>query len=311
MVINCDDLSFERIVNEPNRGIGKTRLAFLRDYAESNSCSLYTALVENIHEPSFKRTKAMSFINLIEKYKAAYENMTLTDLLLLMLKDSGYEEHLRVSGEEDRLDNLAELKQSIFEYETTAGEETSLNTYLQHISLFSNDDRVNKKDSVSMMTIHTAKGLEFPYVFVCGLTEGIFPSRRANTERQLEEERRLAYVAFTRAGDKLYLSDAEGTDHVGQYRYPSRFLFDAGKENIEYIVELNDDMIDSVRGKVDSQVKWFGCTFDFCVGDRVSHEFFGAGEIIDIDSDRQVYIIKFDNIATPRSIDYRIPLSLL
>ena len=311
MVINCDDLSIERIVNEPNRGIGKTRIAFLRDYAENNSCSLYTALVENIHEPSFKRTKAMSFVNLIEKYKAAYENMTLTDLLLLMLKDSGYEEHLRVSGEEDRLDNLAELKQSIFEYETTAGEETSLNTYLQHISLFSNDDRVNKKDSVSMMTIHTAKGLEFPYVFVCGLTEGIFPSRRANTERQLEEERRLAYVAFTRAGDKLYLSDAEGTDHVGQYRYPSRFLFDAGKENIEYIVELNDDMIDSVKEKADGQVKWLGCAFDFCVGDRVSHEFFGAGEIIDIDSDRQVYIIKFDNIATPRSIDYRISLSVL
>ena len=311
MVINADDLSFERIVNEPNRGIGKTRMSFLRDYAESNSCSLYSALLDNIINPSFKRTKAADFIELIDRYTDAYESMSLTDLLLSMLKDSGYEEHLRVSGEEDRLDNLAELKQSIFEYETTAGEETGLNTYLQHISLFSNEDRAYRNDTVSMMTIHSAKGLEFPYVFVCGLTEGIFPSRKANTERQLEEERRLAYVAFTRAGDRLFLSDAEGVDHGQQFRYPSRFLFDAGKENIEYIVELNDNLVSEASVVAGSHERQFGFSFDFNVGDRVSHEFFGAGEIIDVDADRQAYIIKFNNIATPRSIDFRIDLSPL
>ena len=309
MIVNADDLSFERIVNEPNRGIGKTRMAFLREYAESNNCSLYNALIMNLEDTSFKKTDAKVFVGLIEKYQATYREMSLTDLLLLILEDSGYEEHLKVSGEEDRLDNLAELKQSIFDYETTAGEETSLSTYLQHIALYANDDRISKKDSVSMMTIHSAKGLEFPYVFVCGMNEGIFPSRRANTERQLEEERRLAYVAFTRAEDKLFLSDAEGSGHEGQYRFPSRFIFDAGQDNIEYIVKLNDDLIDITKSLAYKQEKKFNFSFDYCIGERVSHEFFGSGEIIEIDEDRLVYIIKFDKIATPRSIGYQVALS--
>ncbi|MCL2126279.1 MAG: UvrD-helicase domain-containing protein [Oscillospiraceae bacterium] len=311
MVINADDLSFERVVNEPNRGIGKTRMAFIRDYAEKNECSLYSALTRNISDPVFKRTKAAAFVNMIERYKAVYEGMPLTDLLLLMLQDSGYEEHLRVSGEEDRLDNLAELKQSIFDYETTAGEETNLNTYLQHISLFSNDDRVGSRDSVSMMTIHTAKGLEFPYVFVCGMSEGIFPSRKANTERQLEEERRLAYVAFTRAEDRLFLSDAEGVDHGQQFRYPSRFIFDAGKENIEYVVELDDDLVSGAFANAGRKREQSHTAFGFDVGDRVGHEFFGAGVVVDVDEDRLVYIIQFDDVATQRSIDFKTALSAL
>ena len=311
MLIHTDDLSFERIVNEPRRGIGKTRMAYLRNYAESNDCSLYTALVSCLDEPNFKRTKGAAFVAMVEKYKREYVSMSLTDLLLYLLRDSGYEEHLRVSGEEDRLDNLAELKQSIFEYETTAGEETSLESYLQNIALFTNDDMVDKKESVSMMTIHTAKGLEFPYVFLCGMSEGILPSRRANTHRQLEEERRLAYVAFTRAEDKLYLSDAEGEGHGGQYRYPSRFIFDAGKENIEYVVELNNDLIDEARSHVDRLETLLQYSNDFDVGDRVSHEFFGPGEVLQVDIDRQVYLIKFDSIITPRSIDFRLIMSAL
>jgi DNA helicase-2/ATP-dependent DNA helicase PcrA len=159
-----------------------------------------------------------------------------------------------------------------------------------------------------MMTIHSAKGLEFPYVFVCGLTEGIFPSRRACTERQLEEERRLAYVAFTRAKNMLFLSDAEGLDMGGQHRYPSRFIFDAGKENIEYIEELNDDLIDETRIISEQSEKKFNFTFEHSVGDRVSHEFFGTGIVNEVDIDRMVYLVKFDNITTPRSIGYQIEL---
>jgi DNA helicase-2/ATP-dependent DNA helicase PcrA len=159
------------------------------------------------------------------------------------------------------------------------------------------------------MTIHTAKGLEFPYVFVCGMNEGIFPSRRANTERQLEEERRLAYVAFTRAEDRLYISDAEGSGHESQYRFPSRFIFDAGDDNIEYLVELNDDLIDVTKSLANNQEKKFNFSFDHDIGDKVSHEFFGIGIITDIDVDRFVYIIKFDDITTPRSIGYQVKLS--
>ena len=311
ILIHGDDLSFERIVNEPGRGIGKTRMAYLREYAQNNDCSLYTALVSSLDMPNFKRTKGAAFVEMVEKYSSEYKHMTLTDLLLMLLRDSGYEEHLRVSGEEDRLDNLAELKQSIFEYETTAGEETSLETYLQNIALFTNDDRVDDKDSVSMMTIHTAKGLEFPYVFVCGMSEGILPSRRANTPRQLEEERRLAYVAFTRAEDGLFLSDSEGEGLGGQYRYPSRFIFDAGKENIDYVVELNADLVDDARNRIEQQDSLLLYSVEYGIGDRVSHEFFGPGEVIQVDLDRQIYVIKFDGINTPRSIDFRLVMSAL
>jgi len=246
---------------------------------------------------------------LIERFKEQYHDMTLTDLLLYMLKDSGYEEHMRVAGEEDRLDNLAELKQSIFDYETTAGEETNLQTYLQHIALFTSGDRDSGKDAVNMMTIHTAKGLEFPYVFICGLNEGIFPSRRAGTERQLEEERRLAYVAFTRAETKLFLTDAEGIDAIGQFRYPSRFIFNAEKSNLEYIVDLNSDLADETKRIATKQKEKFSRKLDYTIGDKVDHEFFGIGVIIDVEADNLVYVIKFNNINTPRRIDSGVTMS--
>ena len=108
-------------------------------------------------------------------------------------------------GQSERLDNLAELKQSVYEYETTCGEECTLEDYLAHVALFSNQDAATDKEAVKLMTIHTAKGLEFPYVFLCSLVEGVLPSKRAMTLPGMEEERRLAFVAMTRAEKGLYL----------------------------------------------------------------------------------------------------------
>lgn len=304
MVVSFDDLSFERIINVPARGIGKTRLLFLREYAEQNHCSLYEALLRNADDPMFKKTKASGFIRLIEKYKNP--QLSLTDLLSALLKESGYEEYMRVSGEDDRLDNLAELKQSIYDYEMTAGEENDLHSYLQHIALFTNDDRENNKDAVSMMTIHTAKGLEFPYVFVVGMSEGIFPSRKADDEKRLEEERRLAYVAFTRAEDKLFLSDCEGYNHDA-FRYPSRFILEAGKENLEYVTPLREDLIEDTLLYIKLKSSW-AVKPQFAVGNRVEHQYFGAGEILEVDAVHQSYMIKFDKIATPRGVDFKIAL---
>ena len=116
-------------------------------------------------------SKAAEFAKLIESYKQAFQLYKLTDLLTGLMNDSGYEAMLRLSGEDDRLNNLAELKQSIFYYENDAGEETSLADYLQNISLLTSMDKEEKKEAVKLMTIHTAKGLEFPYVFVCGMSE--------------------------------------------------------------------------------------------------------------------------------------------
>ena len=130
---------------------------------------------------------------------------------------------LRTEGSQERLDNLAELKQSIYEYETTCGEEVTLPHYLNHVALFTNADTGGPGDQVKLMTVHAAKGLEFPYVFLCSMNEGIFPSRKVRTLPGMEEERRLAFVALTRAERGLYLSEADGRNFDGSPRYPSRW----------------------------------------------------------------------------------------
>lgn len=134
----------------------------------------------------------------MEELSAGCEERSIAELLSEVLNRSGYEEHLRTEGSQERLDNLAELKQSVREYEETGGEECSLTHYLAHVALFTNIDADTGRDAVKLMTIHAARALEFPHVFLCGLSEGILPSRRTDSPESMEEERRLAFVALTR-----------------------------------------------------------------------------------------------------------------
>lgn len=166
MIANADDISFMRIVNLPKRNIGEKRIVFLKEYADKNNCSLYQALHDNMNDEILSKTQAKAFIALVEKYKVVYEEMKLSELLTNVLNDSGYEALLRTNGEQDRLDNLAELKQSIFEYERDAGEECSLGDYLDRISLYTNLDQKETVQSVQMMTIHNAKGVGIP-ICIC------------------------------------------------------------------------------------------------------------------------------------------------
>ena len=303
MVYAGDDVSFLRTVNEPRRGVGRTRIAALKAHAEANRCTLYESLLKLLETESFRRSRAKDYVRLIEKYRAVYEGMDLTDLLSGILQDSGYERTLRESGEEERLDNLAELKQAIYEFQRKAGEEVSLGNYLDHAALFTNMDQQTKAQAVKLMTVHSAKGLEFPYVFLCGLSEGIFPGKRANTREKLEEERRLAYVAFTRAMDRLYLSDSAGTNYDGSFRYPSRFLFNAEQENVDYAVPLDPDLMENARKKIRETEdleprKEVPPEF---LGKRVLHPVFGEGTIIGKPRDQEGYIIQFDSVVTPRT----------
>lgn len=310
MVISSDDLSFMRIINEPKRGIGKTKMGILHEYAEEHNCLLYDALLYNLENTQFRKTKAAQFCELIEKYKSIYSEMLLTDLLTAMLNESGYEESLRIAGDEDRLDNLAELKQSLYDYETTAGEDVSLETYLQHTALFTNLDKHENLDSVKMMTIHSAKGLEFPYVFVCGLCEGIFPSRKTNTREKLEEERRLAYVAYTRAKDRLFLTDSEGINNDGTFRLPSRFIFNTEQVNLDYVVQLDSDLVDDAQNFIKNDEDTIYCMSTFKEGDRVEHNIFGTGEIVLVNNNNSCYLIKFDEFDTTRSISFKNKLRM-
>ncbi|MEI3522713.1 MAG: 3'-5' exonuclease [Anaerotignum sp.] len=210
MLAYKDDSSFARIANVPKRNLGERRMAFLREYAEQNQCSLYDALRKNLEHEMMKGTKAASFVSLIENLASNVAERPVSEVLSEILDMSGYEKMLHTEGSQERLDNLAELKQSIYEYETTCGEEATLQHYLTHVALFTNSDLESGKDQVRMMTVHSAKGLEFPYVFLCGMNEGIFPSRKTNTKQAMEEERRLAFVAVTRAEKGLFLTEAEG-----------------------------------------------------------------------------------------------------
>ena len=304
MIYTGDDVSFLRTVNEPRRGVGRTRLAALKAYAAESRCSLYDALKENLETDLIKRSKAMEYVRMIEKYRAIFDQMELTDLLSAVLAESGYEAMLRSSGEEDRLDNLAELKQAIFDFERKAGEEVTLGNYLDHAALFTNMDQTARADAVKLMTIHAAKGMEFPVVFLCGLSEGIFPGKRADTRERLEEERRLAYVAFTRAKDRLFLSDAAGNNYDGTARCPSRFLFNSERENLEYVVELDPALVDEAIHQIsrtESMEKRTEKKPD-CVGKRVRHPVFGSGTVIGVPRDREGYIIQFDTVPTPRTL---------
>lgn len=309
MIVYSDDLSFRRVINEPKRNFGKKRMALLKAYADSHRCSLYNALLDLLEEKSVKTTGATVFVDIIEGFKKTYKEKKLTDLVTEILEQTGYEVMLRQSGEQERLDNLAELKQSIDEFEKTSGEENTLEEYLQSIALYTNSDKEQDKETVKMMTIHTAKGLEFPYVFVCGVNEGIFPSKHVDTEDMLEEERRMAYVACTRAERGLYISDAEGLNYDDSFRYPSRFIFNIDLDSIDYVNELPQRLVDDTKSYIAAnEARIYPPDTELKPGDRVRHKVFGEGVITDIRGDIGCYVIKFDKVATERNLKIGIAL---
>ncbi len=312
MLVYRDDISFRRIANVPKRNLGKRRMSFLEQYAADNRCSLYMALNENLENELFKGTKAGQFIELIEHFSESYEGLPVSEVLAKILNDSGYEAMLRTEGAQERLDNLAELKQSVFEYEITCGEEVGLEDYLKHIALFTNaDSDAGEQDKVRLMTVHAAKGLEFPYVFLCGMNEGIFPSRKVHTLEGMEEERRLAFVAMTRAKKRLFISEAGGNTFEGIPRYPSRFIMDIDRDLLEFTQKPDENMMTAVRKFIDNDSRHLKGASKLNLlekGQRVHHAILGAGTILDINIDEESYLIKFDEMDTPRQIAMKVNL---
>lgn len=312
MVAYADDLSFRRVINEPKRNFGKKRMSMLKSYCETRRCSLYSGLQDLLEEKTVKSTGASAFVDIIENFRRTYKEKSLSDLVTELMAATGYEAMLRQAGEQERLDNLAELKQSIDGYEKTSGEENTLEEYLQSIALYTNNDREKDKDSVTMMTIHTAKGLEFPYVFVCGVNEGIFPSKHVDTEAMLEEERRMAYVACTRAERGLYISDAEGLNYDDSFRYPSRFIFNIDREAIDYVNELPQRLVDDTKSYIAAnESRYMPLDTELKPGDRVRHKVFGEGTITGIRGDIGCYVVKFDRVETERNLKIGVGLEKL
>ncbi len=311
MIAYRDDLSFLRIANVPKRNLGERRMKFIQEYAGENSCSLYEALCRNLDQDIFKGTKAGEFVQLIESFAANYQDRPVSEILSAALDLSGYERMLRTEGNQERLDNLAELKQSVYEYETTCGEEAMLEHYLAHVALFSNSDAQPEHDKVKLMTVHTSKGLEFPYVFLCGMNEGIFPSRKTKTREGMEEERRLAFVAMTRAKKRLYLSEAKGRNLDGSPRYPSRFILDIDQNLLEYDRKPEEGLIKEAREYIELSSRCLltdEAPSHYPIGQKILHKIFGPGTIVDVDTEKSAYAILFDGMETPRTISFRVKL---
>jgi len=307
LVASGDDLSFLRIVNVPRRTIGKMKIDFLRERAEVDRIPLYDAMKKYIDNPVFRNSGARDFIAAIENLRELSETLPVSELLQRLLIETKYELYIRESGDMERLDNVTELLRSIVTMEQEYGEHLSLVTFLQNVTLFGDIEMEEKNNNVKLMTIHTAKGLEFDNVFVVGLTDGIFPSARAMEERKadaLEEERRLAFVAVTRARKRLFLTESEGFGVKGYSKVPSRFIFNIDRELLNCIGEIPED----VMAKYALQVKEYDEpevkieTYE--VGMQIRHKVFGEGIVEEVDETRKTYYIRFVNGVKPIKFDY-------
>lgn len=309
MIAFQDDLSFRRVINTPKRNIGQRRMAFLEEYAENNHLTLYAALKETLEQEVFKGTGASAFVELIEHFTSICGNFPVTDLLSMVLNASGYEKALRTEGSQERLDNLAELKQSIYEYEISCGEEAALPDYLRHVALYTNQDVEQLGDKVKLMTVHASKGLEFPNVFICGMNEGVFPSGKVKDQKGMEEERRLAFVALTRAEKRLFLTEAMGRNFDGSPRYPSRFILDIDDALLDHTAPPDEMLVKEARSYIRIQTNAAAEVKDeFAPGQRIRHKVFGEGEILKLDSEAQAYVIRFDRLGTEREVSFRAKL---
>ena len=253
-----DDVAVKRIINVPKRGIGAATIQRVQDYADETGMSFYDALREAEEVPGVGRSlsKLTSFVTMIQAFRGKMEYYTLKELLEDILEQTGYLEELRASGEEDaddRIDNVEELLNKLVSYEEST-EEPSLSEFLEQVALVSDIDNVAGGDGrVLLMTLHSAKGLEFPHVYLAGLEDGLFPSYMniiSEDPDDLEEERRLAYVGITRAMQELTLTCARQRMVRGetQYNAVSRFVREIPASLLDgYVPPLRSRAEDSFR----------------------------------------------------------------
>ena len=298
-----DNLSFIRMAKTLKLGLGPKKIDVLRELAGSHG-TLYDALRKNVDIKTFKSTKAQWLVNFIEELRVYAERETISMLMGRVFTELNLEEVYKES-EIERWENLQELKRSAQHYEHSQHEKVDLGEYLSMLSLYTNADKEDKPDTVKLMTIHAAKGLEFPIVFVIGMNEGLMPSSRTVTADMMEEERRIAYVAMTRAKELLFLSDAEGENFDRTYRIPSRFLFNIDRTRINTEGNLDNYLIKQTKDKIAVEEMQFGKPSSNILDavldlhkiekeSRVRHSTFGEGTVMQITDD--AYVILFDEV---------------
>ena len=333
---SSDDISFERIINNPKRSIGDSSIKKIHDFAREKDLSLFDAsqeiLKENILKPKTIQNLKSFLVNMIS-WKQKSKDIDHISLLEIVLDESGYSSMLkneRTPEADGRLENLKELKSSMKNY-------SSLNEFLENISLQTAIDEEWDGEKINIMTIHSAKGLEFDAVFLPGWEEGLFPHQKSIDEKGaegIEEERRLAYVAITRAKKELFISFANQRKFYGRQNdnydfyssLQSRFIDEIDDKYTEISIddsaedEFNFDQDFNTEGKKNSpgwnrlksnfankneeNIKTISYTenfTDFTVGETVKHEGFGLGKIIHIDGNK--LLINFNEQGEKRVID--------
>ena len=316
-----DDLSFRRVVNVPKRGIGQTTVDKLGLYASEKGLSMYAALAEADFIGLQKRAvnQLLQFRDLVEQWRKQADDLSVMELAEDVLERSGYRTALTKENtleSKSRLENLEEFLSVALEFDKQfdkQNEDNSLQTFLDELALVSDIDQVGEDENhVLLMTLHAAKGLEFPCIFLIGMEEGLFPHARSMMdETEMEEERRLAYVGMTRAREALYLTNARMRTIFGQTNMnpASRFIQEIPEDLLETVGDTADDGVSSferqttaARGHAPS-FSQRGGTFQACrtvsesranhqvlqtdwqVGDKAKHKKWGEGTVVSLNGE--------------------------
>lgn len=296
-----DDVSFQRVINMPKRGIGASSVDKISAYANERDLSMFESLgeVDFIGLSGRAVNSAAAFYDMIKNYSQMQEFLSVTELVEEVIEKSGYRDMLKAEKTleaESRLENIEEFLSVTKSFEDQ-NEDKSLVAFLTDLALVADIDQLDddgaSSDAVTLMTLHSAKGLEFPVVFLVGMEEGIFPHNRSLVdEEEMEEERRLAYVGITRAEEELYLTNAEMRTLYGRTNMnpPSRFIDEIPDELVEMIVEVDNKRISfgfepskkAYRQVVrpepaseEGQTQWK-------VGDKAEHKKWGVGTVVSI-----------------------------
>lgn len=324
---NRDMLRFKRVINEPKRGIGDATVSMIEQISADLNISPIEVMRDCASYPvlSKKNLVLVKTANMFIHLSDFAEKHSLSELLDELLDKTGYAAAMKALGDEGigRLENISELKTTMTQYEEANGDEASLSGFLEEISLYTDLDKLDSGDSaVSLMTMHSAKGLEFPTVFIVGAEEGIFPGNRSmDTQEDMEEERRLAYVAITRAKEKLFITYAKQRMLFGftNRNLISRFAKEIGRDYVEKIDSTvrteettgADEVIvqsapryslksELASRKAEQSKK--GVNADFSVGERVRHNVFGDGTVLSVKkiSNDAMLEVAFDSVGTKK-----------
>lgn len=336
----ADDISLKRIINVPKRGIGKATIEKIEEYANQIDENMYSVLLEidNIPKLSTRaKNNIKTFVDIINKFMAMSEVVSVNEFIEKIVYGIGYIKQLEDEGSiesQTRLENIKEFISVAVDFEVNNPDGT-LEDFLANVSLLSDVDKTEDVDnSVTLLTIHSAKGLEFPVVFLVGMEEGLFPiSRAIDNESELEEERRLCYVAITRAEKLLFITHSKIRTIYGktEYSYPSRFLKEMPKDLIEPSIS-NGKSINRTEEKDDERLVNFVDyskkakptinrpmpkqnvnSSEVKVGIKVSHKKWGIGTIVQVkdkDNDKEI-VIAFDKVGLKRLLLSIAPIEIM